>query len=168
MAFVPCLTAIVSRPGPPPFAGRDAGHTVVWLWGEHDIATVDQLAAVLSQAIALDEADLVLDLSGVTFMGAATLGVILRARVLLRLRSRTLALRSPSGSARRLLNASRRDLSLEGMWETRGPAVGEALSTWVAVPVTAADSITSGCAPSAARHLHVVGAQAPLTDRAVL
>ena len=50
------------------FAGRDADRTVVWLQGEHDISTTVALADTLARAIALDDADLVVDLSEVQFM----------------------------------------------------------------------------------------------------
>lgn len=83
--------------------GRDADRTVVWLHGDQDISTVAGLSEMMAQAIALDDDDVIVDLSGVAFMGAATLGVIMRARQLLRLRSRRLALRSPSRCARRVL-----------------------------------------------------------------
>ena len=57
----------------------------------------------MARAIAFDEADVVVDLSEVTFMGAATVGVILRAEAFLRERSRSLMLRSPSTCSRRIL-----------------------------------------------------------------
>ena len=83
----------------------DADRVVVWLHGEHDVSTVAALSATLARAIAIDDSDVVLDLSGVEFMGAATVGVIIRARHFLGLRSRRMTLRSPSPSAWRLLDA---------------------------------------------------------------
>ena len=61
--------------------------TVVWLRGEHDLSTVDSLSEIMARAIALDDADVVVDLSDVVFMSAATVGVIIRAREFLRLES---------------------------------------------------------------------------------
>ena len=87
---------MTSHHGPVAFPARDADRTVVWLRGEHDICTVPALSQILARAIALDDGDLVVDLSGVQFMDASTVGVILRARDFLRLQSRSLALRSPS------------------------------------------------------------------------
>ena len=55
----------------------------------------------MARAIAVDETDLVIDLSEVTFMNAATVAVIIRAEAFLRDRSRSLTLRSPSAPARR-------------------------------------------------------------------
>jgi anti-anti-sigma factor len=90
--------------------GRDAERTLISLRGEHDASTVAALSDVLALAVALDAADLVVDLSDVEFMSAATVGVIVRTRVLLRSQSRTLELRHPSSCARRVLDACRVDL----------------------------------------------------------
>ena len=87
-----------------PFVRRTESRTVVWLSGEHDLSTVDALSQSLARAFALDDADVVLDLSGVQFMGAATIEVIVRAKDALDLRSRDLTLRSPSESAQRVVD----------------------------------------------------------------
>ena len=97
-------SAVTSHRGLLAFAERDAHHTVVWLQGEHDISTVAALSETMARAIALDDADLVIDLNGVEFMDAATIGVIVRARDFLRQRSRSISLRSPSACARRILD----------------------------------------------------------------
>jgi anti-sigma B factor antagonist len=86
------------------YAEREADRTVVWLNGEHDASTVAALWEVMARAIARDDADLVIDLSGVEFMGSATVGVIMRARDALRPRSRSLTLRCPSRCAGRVLD----------------------------------------------------------------
>lgn len=83
--------------------GGDAEPTVVTLRGEHDVSTVVALSATLAEAIALDDADLVLDLSEVEYLGAGSIDAIVRAREFLRLRSRSLELRSPSRCAWRVL-----------------------------------------------------------------
>ena len=85
-------------------AGSDADGTVVWLRGEHDISTVAELSDTMSRAIARDHADLVVDLSEVEFMSAATVGAIVRSRNFLRLRSRSIIVRAPSRSARLVLD----------------------------------------------------------------
>jgi anti-anti-sigma regulatory factor len=46
---------------------------------------VDELSEAIARAIALDDDDLVIDLSGVEFMGAATIGVLVRASEVLQL-----------------------------------------------------------------------------------
>jgi anti-anti-sigma factor len=119
--------------GSPPvqWAGTEEDPIVVWLRGEHDISTNGALCRALARAIALDDAALVLDLSEVEFMGASTLGVIVRARELLRLWSRSLTVRSPSACARRIIE-------LCGLDDLLGPEnadrKGKALGSWVAVP----------------------------------
>jgi len=57
----------------------------------------------LARAIAFDDADLVVDLSEVTFMDAATIEVMIRAKAFLRDRSRSLTVRPPSTHAWRVL-----------------------------------------------------------------
>lgn len=86
-------------------ARREADDTVVWLNGEHDTSTVADLSGTIARAIALDDADLIIDLSGVDFMGVATVRVIVRARGFLRTQSRSLSVRAPSKCAHRLLDA---------------------------------------------------------------
>jgi len=136
MAPIEPLSGTVSRRGQPSSLADEADSTVVWLHGEHDITTVATLSEVMTQAIAFDDGDLVVDLRGVEFMDAATVGVIVRARGFLRRRSRALVLRSPSGYARRLLDlcglAHLVDLRLADVTPPPGPA--GALGTWVAVP----------------------------------
>lgn len=86
------------------FVSRDGERAVVWLDGEQDIATVAVLADTLANATSADDADLIVDLSGVTFMSTATIDALIRARNLLLGLSRNLTLRSPSKCARRLLD----------------------------------------------------------------
>jgi anti-anti-sigma factor len=110
--------------------------TVVWLRGEHDVSTVAALAETLAGAMALDDCDLVVDLSEVQFMGAATIGVLVRARELLQSRSRSLVLRSPSRCARRILDLCDQGDLLEPSRADAATATGTAgaLGTWVTVP----------------------------------
>jgi anti-anti-sigma factor len=138
MAPIESVSVTVSRRGPLAFARRDAARTVVWLRGEHDVSTVAALSETMARAIARDDANLVVDLSEVQFMGAATVGVIVRARELLRLRSRSLALRSPSRCARRILDLCGHADLLDPRPVGATPMAGTAgaLGTWVAVPAT--------------------------------
>ena len=80
-----------------------AGNTVISLSGEHDAFTADALWEAMARTMALGDADLVVDLRNVEFMGAATVGVIVRTGELLRLQSRSMVLRSPSACAERIL-----------------------------------------------------------------
>jgi anti-anti-sigma factor len=138
MAPTEPFSLTVSRRGLLGFARRDAARTVVWLRGEHDVSSVAALSETMARAIALDDADLVVDLSDVQFMGAATVGVIARARELLALRSRSLTLRSPPRCARRILDLSGHSYLLDPRPVDATPTAGTAgaLGTWVAVPAT--------------------------------
>ena len=131
MAAAESLSVIVSRRHL--FARR---RTVVWLWGEQDVSTVDALSETLAGAMAIDDCDLVVDLSEVQFMGAATIGVLVRARELLQMRSRSLVLRSPSRCARRILDLCGQGDLLDPRRVDATPATGtaDALGTWVRVP----------------------------------
>lgn len=88
----------------PPFVSRDVERAVVWLNGEQDIATSGVLADTLANVTSADDANLIVDLSGVTFMSTATIDELIRARNLLLGLSRNLTLRAPSRCARRLLD----------------------------------------------------------------
>jgi len=110
--------------------------TLIWLRGEHDMSTVAELSETIARAIAIDDADLVVDLAEVEFMGAATVGVLSRARELLRVRSRALVLRSPSRSARRVLELCGHEDLLDQRLTEVPPLTGDALRTWVEVAAT--------------------------------
>jgi anti-anti-sigma factor len=109
----------------------DADRNVVCLRGEYDMSTAPALAALLAAAIGRDGTEVVIDLSGVEFIDAATIGVIIRAREFLQSRapSRSLTLRSPSPCARRILG-------LCGVAELTPllTANERALCTWTQVP----------------------------------
>lgn len=126
MALAEFSSTTISRQDPTALEGRNPDPTVLWLRGEHDISTVAALSETMADAIALDDGDLVVDLSGVEFIGAATVGVIVRAHNLLRLRSRSLVVRSPTKSAKRMLDlcglAGLLDGSSVGVAPTAGAA----------------------------------------------
>jgi anti-anti-sigma factor len=82
---------------------RECDRTVIWLRGEHDIATTGTLAATLRHAIRADEGDVVLDLRRVTFLDAATVGVLVEGRNILEAEARRLTLRAPSPRAMHVL-----------------------------------------------------------------
>ena len=79
------------------------GCTFVFLSGEHDLSTTPALRHVMAEAIATNDADVVVDLSDVEFMGATTVGVIVRARAFLRQHSRKLTVCALSRQARHVL-----------------------------------------------------------------
>ena len=155
MAPIEFSSVTVSRPLVTGFAGRSPDRTVVWLRGEHDVSTVAVLSEAMARAIALDDADVVVDLSEVQFMGAATVTVIIRAREFLRLRSRSLVLRSPSECARRILELCGHADLLDPLPIDTTPLTGTAgaLRTWVAVPAT--DRIDQRADASAAKPVAV-------------
>jgi anti-anti-sigma factor len=105
------LSVTVSRRDPAGLAQQGPPQVVARLRGEHDLSTVAELSAALAQAMALGDTDLVVDLSRVELMTAATIGVLRRAQDLLALRSRSLVVRAPSARARRVLEVS--DLQLD-------------------------------------------------------
>lgn len=83
---------------------HDCEQAVVWLYGEEDIATVAVLAGTLARAVSADDRDLIVDLSGVTFLSTATIDELMRVRSALLRQNRSLLLRSPSRPARRVLD----------------------------------------------------------------
>lgn len=60
-------------------SGRRGDRSVLTVAGEIDVYTAPVLREHLSQAIAADRADVVVDLSGVTFMDSTGLGVLVGA-----------------------------------------------------------------------------------------
>ena len=97
---LPSIT--VSRRGA---KGKDSdGCTVVWLRGEHDIATRVSVVAGIARATQHNDTDVVVDLSGVTFMDASTIGALVESGNRLRPRSHSLHVRAPCPPAIRVLD----------------------------------------------------------------
>ena len=168
--MTPIGSSSFTVPDRPPLrrAGREAGPVVVWLRGEHDLSTDGELCATLVRAIAVDSAGLVLDLSEVEFMAVSTLGVIVRARELLRQRSRSLTVRSPSACVRRVMGACRLNDLLEPDPEMGGDEQRTALGTWVAVPASQPGDGQTTPSPRAPEHVSVRATRAiDLRARAV-
>jgi len=82
---------------------REFDRRVFWLEGEQDIARSAVLVDALALALTCDGADLIVDLSLVTFIDAATIDVLVRARNRLYEEARSLTMRAPSSSARLVL-----------------------------------------------------------------
>lgn len=124
----------ITRRGSTP-QDSDADYTGVWVRGDHDIATKVSLVAAIAQAAQRDDADLLVDLSEVTFMDASTIGALVGSRNRLRTRSQSLQLRAPSRPARRVLElcglAHLIHPGAAGASHPTGAAA--ALSTWVDV-----------------------------------
>ena len=77
---------------------------VVSLRGELDSAALNSLVDEFSDALAGDDADVVVDLADVEFIGAAWIGTLVRSRAVLRAQDRDLTVRSPSRVVFRLLD----------------------------------------------------------------
>ena len=107
---IPWLSVTVNRPA--------AGVAVVCVVGEIDIGTEAGLQDQLSRVLATGPDCLVIDLSGVSFLGAAGLSVLLRARKAATDQGTTLQLRVPNPSvAIRPLQMS----GLDGQFEIISP-----------------------------------------------
>ena len=94
----------VPFPAPLGVVRGDADDVVIWLRGEHDQSTAEVLHDSFARAMALDDGNLVVDMSHVQFMGTATARVIVDTRQALIGCSRLLTLRSPSKSAQRTID----------------------------------------------------------------
>lgn len=120
----------VSRLGSP---GGDPECTVLWMRGEHDIATKATLEVAIARAARRDDVPLLIDLSAVTFMDASTVGAIVGSGNRLRSRGQSLALRAPSPPALWVLKlCGLADLIQPERIQSTGPAA--ALASWVEVP----------------------------------
>ncbi len=82
----------------------DATCTVVALRGDLDSAALNTLVETFDDAITRDDADIVVDLAGVKFMGAGWISELVRSRARLEAQDRELTLRSPPQVVRRLLD----------------------------------------------------------------
>jgi anti-anti-sigma factor len=91
------------EPPAPLLISREGGHTVIWLVGDQDLATVSVLETALTEVLELDHSHLVVDLRETSFVDAATIGALVRNRTAFRHRSRDLTLRAPSDFVRRVL-----------------------------------------------------------------
>jgi anti-sigma B factor antagonist len=133
--FTPSLTYFSScqltraKPGAEP--------SVVWLRGDHDVATAKTLAHTIAEALALGEPAVVVDLSDVHFLSAATLRVFVAAQETLQAQSRALVLRVPSPFVRRIFEVTGLSGLLDrGSSENAIDTVMGALGSWVEVPTT--------------------------------
>jgi anti-anti-sigma factor len=89
---------------------------VVQLRGDHDSSSVPTLAKTLASAVASENTNLVVDLSEVQFISAAAVRVLTAAGEFLSGEGRTFRLRSPSRSARRILDLC----GVVGLYEPEG------------------------------------------------
>ena len=76
---------------------------VVSLVGEHDAATKSLLMTVLAGTGEVEDADVIVDMAGVTFIDASAIGAIIWAQERLRWRSHSLEIAAPSAAAFKVL-----------------------------------------------------------------
>lgn len=132
----------------------DTEHTVVWVRGEHDLASRVALVVAIARAAKRDDADLLVDLSEVTFMDASTIGALVGSRNRLSIRSRSLQLRAPSPLARRVLEqCGLTDLiHPEAAEATHPTGAAAALSTWVDTAPETSPPVYGASVPSPEPH----------------
>ena len=97
------------------------GATVIHVRGEIDMATCERLRDAIEPHLGPKQT-IILDLSGVQFMGSACLHVLERARGHLTADGGSLILRNPSEAARRLLTAAGAERLLDENIEDPPPA----------------------------------------------
>jgi anti-anti-sigma factor len=102
--------------------------TVVALRGELDSAALMSLVDTFDEAIAQDDSDIVVDLAGVDFIGAAWIGTFVRSRAVLQTQDRELTLRSPSRVVFRLLDLCGLSYLTEPIGVTEPELADQALS----------------------------------------
>jgi anti-anti-sigma factor len=90
------------------------------------------LRRVLACGIAANDPAIVVDLNDVELMSASTLGVLVRARVLLRELSRSLTVRYPSAFVQRTIRACQLDDPLGPSGQKTVHGTADALGSWVA------------------------------------
>jgi anti-sigma B factor antagonist len=105
----------------------DPPSATVVLDGEIDIATAPAIRRILLAAVSGGDVDLAVDMSGVTFIGAAGIGVLVAAANRTREAGGGLSLLAPSPQVRRLLDVLHLDAILPAAQRSGGPfAVGSA------------------------------------------
>jgi len=107
--------------------------SLIVLRGDHDASNVAELSRTLALATARGHSSVIIDMSGVAFMSAATVGALVAARRLLEAQSRHLVVRAPSRPATRLLGVCGLTALIEP-GSAGGAASPGALASWVEVP----------------------------------
>lgn len=113
----------------------DGDPAVIVLCGEHDVSNAAELSRTLAAAIARGHSSVIVDMSSVVFMSAATVGALVAARHLLASQSRALVVRAPPRQVARVLGIC----GLTSLIDPASVSVASppsALASWVAVPPT--------------------------------
>jgi len=115
------------------FSSTEAGAApVLWLRGEHDMATAAQVRGAIEALTQGAATEVVIDLGDVDFMDASIVRVLVGATHDLEAQGRRLVLRSPSRPARRVLELCGLDRSIRTVTSV---SAGEALTSWMEVTV---------------------------------
>jgi anti-anti-sigma factor len=85
--------------------GVVGGPPIVSIVGEQDVANEVDLAAALARGIGAGDADLIVDLREVSFIGAGSIGLLVAAHQVLVDHDQRLRVRAPSACVRRVLRA---------------------------------------------------------------
>src|SRR5436190_14638862 len=101
----------------------DPPAATVVLDGEIDIATAPAIRRILLAAVSGGNVHLAVDMSGVTFIGAAGIGVLVAAANRARQAGGSLSLLAPSPQVRRLLDVLHLDAILPAAQRSGGPFV---------------------------------------------
>jgi anti-sigma B factor antagonist len=104
-------------------AVSDPSSVTVVLDGEIDIATAPAIRRFLLAVISGGDVHLAVDMSGVTFVGAAGIGVLVAAANRAREAGGGLSLLAPSPQVRRLLDVLHLDAILPAAQRSGGPVV---------------------------------------------
>ena len=111
---------------------RGEAQTIILLEGELDRSTRDDLRKSLFRELINTDANLVLDVSGVTFIDASIVDTLVTAANYLRERNRTLALWAPSRCVQRIVDIC-------GL----GATFSASLETFVSIPPQSANRLTA-------------------------
>lgn len=123
-----------------PLLGSAVRPSIVWLRGDHDLATDGALVRVLGEAIAANDAPLIVDMSDLRFIGASTLGIIVATRQFLAQHCRSLTVRSPSARVEHIIGICH----LEFLLSPGGDEGGRTTADYPSTDSDVAESVASG------------------------
>lgn len=115
-----------------PSAQAGGATPVLWLRGEHDMATAAQVHEAIDRLKQSTSDEVVIDLGDVDFLDASIIRVLVAAGRGLEAQGRSLVLRAPSRTARRVLELCGLDRFIRTVASV---SVGETLTSWMEVTV---------------------------------
>jgi anti-anti-sigma factor len=134
---------------------REGGRVVIGLFGEHDLGTEAELSDALERFCGVGAVgDVIVDLSGASFIASTTIAALLGGRNLMRGQGRNLILRAPSPQAQRVLELC----GVLVLFDPPAPGTDDAVPTGVAeLPLlrdTRADAERPEPSPGTRRRRH--------------